>query len=210
MSKIYEKGETVWIKPLKREGEIIQIRIDKTKNLYVAMVTDSDNVWHVFDLNELDKLREKGEKPKPRIKTVPIQYSDDSLELTELEQGDWIDLRAKETITLKQFEYTEIDLGVAMRVPNGEEAHLKPRSSTYKKYGIIQTNGVGVIDNSYSGKDDIWKMPVVALRDTVIPKGERICQFRFVPKMNKDEYKYKKVNELRGENRGGFGSTGRK
>ena len=112
-----------------------------------------------------------------------------------------------ETISLKQGEFKLIPLGVAMQLPKGYEAHIVPRSSTYKNFGIIQTNHMGVIDETYCGPNDWWFMPVYALRDTVIQKNDRICQFRLMehqPAVSFEEC------TLEGEDRGGFGSTGKK
>ena len=93
-----------------------------------------------------------------------------------------------------------------MKLPDGYEAHLAPRSSTFKTWGIIQTNSIGVVDNSYSGNNDIWKMPVYATRDTVINVNDRICQFRIMSKMPVVDVE--EVDNLEGPDRGGFGSTG--
>lgn len=141
------------------------------------------------------------------MKSVLIKYHDETLDKIEkIAQGDWIDLRAAETVELKAGEFKIISLGVSMKLPEGYEAHVVPRSSTYKKWGILQTNHMGVIDNSYSGDNDIWGMPVIAMRDTVINKNDRICQFRIVEKM--DELQFEEVEHLGGKDRGGFGSTG--
>lgn len=122
------------------------------------------------------------------------------------EKSDWIDLRAAERVEMKAGEYRIISLGVSMRLPEGYEAHLAPRSSTFQKFGILQTNSVGVIDNSYSGDNDIWGMPALAMRDTIIEKGDRICQFRLMRKMEPVEFV--EVEQLTAQDRGGFGSTG--
>lgn len=141
-------------------------------------------------------------------KDITVQYLNDSVKRLSLEKkGDWVDMYAAETVELKQGEHKLIHLGVAMKLPEGYEAHLVPRSSTYKKWGIIQANHVGIIDNSYSGPEDWWKMSVIAMRDTIINKDDKICQFRIVerqPKLNFVEGK------MEGESRGGFGSTGSK
>ena len=100
-----------------------------------------------------------------------------------MEQGDWIDLRAAEEVTLKAGESRLISLGVSMKLPEGYEAHIVPRSSTFKRWGILQTNSMGVVDESYAGDEDIWRMPVYAVRDTHIQLNDRICQFRIVEKM---------------------------
>lgn len=138
---------------------------------------------------------------------IKIKYHDKDLEKIEkIEVGDWIDLRSAETVELEPMEFKIISLGVSMKLPEGYEAHVVPRSSTFKKWGILQTNSVGIIDNSYSGNDDIWMLPALAIRKTTIFKGDRICQFRIVKKM--PEIKLTEVDRLDGENRGGFGSTG--
>lgn len=141
------------------------------------------------------------------MKSVLIKYHDETIDKIEkIAQGDWIDLRAAETVELKAGEFKIISLGVSMKLPEGYEAHVVPRSSTYKKWGILQTNHMGVIDNSYSGDNDIWGMPVIAMRDTLINKNDRICQFRIIEKM--DELQFEEVEHLGGKDRGGFGSTG--
>ena len=141
--------------------------------------------------------------------TIYIQYHNPELEhIEKLTVGDWIDLRAAETVSLKAGEFRIIPLGVSMRLPDGYEAHIVPRSSTFKKWGIIQVNHMGVIDNSYSGPDDIWGMPVLAMRDTTINLNDRICQFRIIERMPPIEFV--EVEHLDGQNRGGFGSTGSK
>lgn len=121
-------------------------------------------------------------------------------------KSNWIDLRAAENIVMKAGEFKLIPLGVAMKLPEGYEAHIVPRSSTFKKYGIIQTNSMGIIDNSYSGDNDQWYFPAYAVRDTQIFFNDRICQFRIVE--NQPRIRFQPVDKLSDENRGGFGSTG--
>ncbi len=121
-------------------------------------------------------------------------------------KSDWIDLRASETVELKAGEFKLIPLGVAMELPPGYEAHVVPRSSTFKTYGILQTNSCGIIDGSYCGDEDMWRMPAYATRDTVIHKNDRICQFRIVA--NQPAVVFEETDSLGNENRGGFGSTG--
>ena len=138
---------------------------------------------------------------------IRIQYLDDTIERLRYIDGksDWIDLRAAEDISLKKGESTLIPLGVAMKLPEGYEAHIVPRSSAYKNYGIIMTNHMGVVDESYCGPNDWWRMPVLAMRDTFIGKNERIAQFRIMEHQPALEF----VEEsLTGKDRGGFGSTG--
>lgn len=138
---------------------------------------------------------------------LQIKYHNEEIEkIKKIDKGDWIDLRAAEKVELKQGDFALISLGVSMKLPDGYEAHLAPRSSTFKTWGIIQTNSIGVVDNSYSGNNDIWKMPVYATRDTVINVNDRICQFRIMPKMPAVDVE--EVDNLEGPDRGGFGSTG--
>ena len=138
---------------------------------------------------------------------LQIKYHNEEIEkIKKIDKGDWIDLRAAEKVELKQGDFALISLGVSMKLPDGYEAYLAPRSSTFKTWGIIQTNSIGVVDNSYSGNNDIWKMPVYATRDTVINVNDRICQFRIMPKMPVVDVE--EVDNLEGPDRGGFGSTG--
>lgn len=121
-------------------------------------------------------------------------------------KNDWVDLRAAKTITLKKGDFALIPLGIGMKLPKNYEAHVAPRSSTFKNWGILQTNSVAVIDNSYCGDEDEWKYPVYATRDITIHRGDRICQFRIMKKQPK--FKFKFVPHLEKTSRGGFGSTG--
>lgn len=143
------------------------------------------------------------------METIRIKYFSDEIERLRYIDGksDWIDLRASERVELKKGEYKLIPLGVAMQLPEGYEAHVVPRSSTFKTYGVIQTNSCGVIDGSYCGDEDIWKMPVYATRDTVIEKNDRICQFRIMK--NQSKILFEETKKLNNQNRGGFGSTGK-
>lgn len=137
---------------------------------------------------------------------IPIRYIRDIMPVEAIENGDWIDLRAAEDVHLKPFEFCRIPLGIAMQLPDGYEALVVPRSSTFEKYGILQTNSIGVIDNSYGGNDDEWKFPALAVRETTIHKNERICQFRIIRNQEGIELVTKHI--LYGKNRGGFGTTG--
>lgn len=143
----------------------------------------------------------------PQIK---IKYFTDKIEkLTYIGgKSDWIDLRAAEDVELKAGEFKLIPLGVAMELPQGYEAHVVPRSSTYKNFGIIQTNHMGVIDESYCGDNDQWFFPAYALRDTKIHTGDRICQFRIME--HQPAIQFEETETLEHEDRGGHGSTGRK
>ena len=143
------------------------------------------------------------------METIRIKYFSDVIPPLTYVAGksDWIDLYAAETITLKAGESTLIPLGVAIALPDGYEAHVAPRSSTFKNYGLIQTNGVGVVDWSYRGDNDQWYMPVYATRDVTVEAGSRICQFRIMA--NQPPVRLEVCDHLDDTDRGGFGSTGR-
>ena len=139
---------------------------------------------------------------------IQIKYFDKGIEkITNIEgKSDWFDLRAAETIILKAGDFALIPLGVGMILPEGYEANIVPRSSTFKNYGIIQTNHYAVIDNSYSGDNDQWRFPAYATRDITINKNDRICQFRINKKQ--PTFDFEEVEHLNDTDRGGFGSTG--
>ena len=138
---------------------------------------------------------------------IQIKYHDPEIEHLGLEQhGDWIDLRAAEDVKMTPGEFRIISLGVSMKLPAGYEAHVVPRSSTFKKWKVLQTNSFGVIDELYSGEDDIWGFPALAMDYTTIHKGDRICQFRVMKKMEPVEFVT--VDHMEDPSRGGFGSTG--
>ncbi len=140
---------------------------------------------------------------------IKVKYFDKEIEkIKKIEKGDWVDLRAAQTVTLKAGEFKLIPLGVGMILPEGYEAHVVPRSSTYKNFGVLQTNHMGVIDESYCGDNDQWHFPALAMRDTTIHKNDRICQFRIVAKQ--PEVNFVEVDKLTEQDRGGFGSTGMK
>lgn len=138
---------------------------------------------------------------------IKIKYHNPFFEkIKAILHGDWIDLRAAERVEMKAGEFRIISLGVSMKLPEGYEAHVVPRSSTFKRWGVLQANSMGIIDNSYCGENDIWGFPALAVRDTVIDAGDRICQFRIVKKMEPVEFV--EVAHMEDESRGGFGSTG--
>lgn len=149
-------------------------------------------------------------------KVIKIKYHADIPHIEKISIGDWIDLRAAEDVFIPHMTSALISLGVSMKLPEGYEAQVASRSSTFKNYGIIMTNSIGVIDNSYSGTNDIWRFPAfcLAVRDklndhvygAVIKKGDRICQFRIVKKQ--PEIEFVEVDELDSVDRGGLGSTG--
>lgn len=142
------------------------------------------------------------------MKTITIKYFTDKIEkLTYIDgKSDWIDLRAAEDVALKAGEFKLIPLGVAMKLPQGYEAHVVPRSSTFKNFGIIQTNHCGIIDESYCGDNDQWYFPAYALRDTEIHVNDRICQFRIME--HQPMIQFEETEKLTGADRGGIGSTG--
>ena len=142
----------------------------------------------------------------PQIK---IRYLSDSIEKLRYIDGksDWIDLRAAETMALQANHFYFIPLGIAMALPQGYEAHIAPRSSTFKNYGILQTNSVGVVDESYCGDEDEWKLPVYATRDCRIEANDRIAQFRIME--HQPAIDFLECESLGNTNRGGFGSTGK-
>ena len=141
--------------------------------------------------------------------TIRIKYHSDEIDrLTYIDgKSDWIDLRAAQEVTLKKGDFALISLGVSVQVPAGYELIIAPRSSTFKTYGLLQTNGIGVVDESYSGDNDILRMPVYATRDTVVHVNERICQFRI--QRHQPQIEFEEVETLGRADRGGFGSTGR-
>lgn len=143
-----------------------------------------------------------------RTETIEIKYFSDEIDPLEYIGGksDWIDLRASERVEFKAGEFKLIPLGVGMRLPKGYEAHVVPRSSTFKNYGLIQTNSCGVIDGSYCGDDDMWMVPMYATRDVIVEKNDRVCQFRIME--NQPQIQFCRVEHLGDVNRGGFGTTG--
>jgi len=167
----------------------------------------------IKEINKLAKCETSGyvcvEDVYTDMQKIKIKYFDkeiDKLEYIGGSKSNWIDLRSAETIHLKKGEFRLIPLGVGMKLPDGYEANIVPRSSTYKNFKILQTNSFAVIDNSYSGDTDEWKLPVIAMEDTTINKNDRICQFR----INKiqPEIKFEEVEHLEKVSRGGIGSTG--
>lgn len=142
------------------------------------------------------------------VKEIKIKYIRDIEKIHDIEIGDWIDLRVGRDTYIKAGELELIPLGVAMQLPKGYEALVIPRSSTFKKYGVIQANSVGLIDETYCGNNDEWHFPAYATRDILITKDTRICQFR-IQKHQSPVY-LKEVENLTSNDRGGFGSTGEK
>ena len=143
------------------------------------------------------------------MKQIKIRYFSDEIEHLRYIDGksDWIDLRCAERTELKAGDFRLIPLGVAMELPEGYEAHVVPRSSTFKTWGLLQANSMGIVDRSYCGDNDQWRLPVYATRDTVIEVNDRICQFRIVE--NQPKLEFLECEHLSGPDRGGFGSTGK-
>ena len=142
------------------------------------------------------------------MEKIIIKYFTDKIDrLTYIDgKSDWIDLRAAEDVTLKAGEFKLIPLGVAMKLPKGYEAHIVPRSSTYKNFGVIQTNHCGIVDETYCGDGDQWYFPAYALRNTQIKTNDRICQFRIME--HQPKVFFEEVEKLLDADRGGIGSTG--
>ena len=138
---------------------------------------------------------------------IKIKFNSAEMEnFSPVQHGDWIDLRAAEDVSMKEGEFRLISLGVSIKLPEGYEAHVVPRSSTFKKWGVLQANHMGVIDEAYCGENDIWRFPALAMRDTEIKKGDRICQFRVMKKQ--PPIIFEVVDHMEDQDRGGFGSTG--
>ena len=176
------------------------------KCLHIATAND-DELWRALDRINATSTYGKVIKLTNTCETIKVKYLRDVEPISKLSVGDWIDLRAAEDVELLEGEYKMIPLGVAMELPKGYEALVLPRSSTFSKYGVILTNSMGVIDESYCGDDDEWHFLAYALRNTKIPKNERICQFRIMK--HQPEVELCTVIELNNKNRGGIGSTGR-
>ncbi len=142
-------------------------------------------------------------------KTIRIKYHSDRIDRLEYIDGksDWIDLRSAEDVKLKAGEFRLIDLGISVQLPEGYEMITAPRSSTFRRYGLLQSNSIGVVDESYCGDNDVLKMPVYATRDTEIHVNDRICQFRIF--RHQPRIVFEEVESLGNRDRGGFGSTGR-
>lgn len=137
---------------------------------------------------------------------VKVCYSSDVATIVPVENGDWVDIATPHPVYVRSGEYREIPLGFSMEIPEGYEAHVLPRSSTFKKWGIMMTNSMGIIDHTYCGPDDIWRFPAFATRNALIPAGTRIAQFRLVK--NQEPISIERVEFVTNKNRGGLGSTG--
>ena len=143
------------------------------------------------------------------MEEIKVKYLNDNVErIKPICNGDWIDLRAATSMHLFKDEYALIPLGVAMQLPKGYEAIIAPRSSSFKKWGFLQTNSIGVIDESYNGDGDQWLLSVYATRDADIELNDRVCQFRIIK--HQPKIQFTEVETLGNKDRGGFGSTGTK
>lgn len=166
---------------------------------------DAWEAAHTVDENKLGKTIIKASDMSPTV--IKVKYLADIIPIEKLPQGSWIDLRCAETVSIKAGTYAQIPLGIAMELPEGYEAVVAPRSSTFKKYGVLLANSLGVIDPDYCGDNDQWHFLAYAVRDTVIEKDERICQFRI--QRRQPEIEFFEVEHLGNPDRGGIGSTGR-
>ena len=156
--------------------------------------------------NKIKILKKEG---KDMTEKIRIKYFTDKIDKLQYIDGksDWIDLRSAADIEMKAGEFKLIPLGIAMELPSGYEAHVVPRSSTFKNFGIIQTNSMGIIDESYCGDNDQWFFPAYALNDTIIHINDRICQFRIM--LHQPTINFEETDILNHEDRGGHGSTGK-
>jgi dUTP pyrophosphatase len=191
----------------------VYITQEKTTGVIKEYNSESEEYFITYFPKNTPKKRKKDWFKPSQIRKfkkpleIKVKYFSDIEKIEKISQGDWIDLRAAETVELKAGEFKLIPLGIGMKLPKGYEANPVPRSSTFKNWGIIQTNSFGVIDNSYSGDDDQWFFPAYATRDTVIEKNSRICQFRINRVQPKIQFTV--VQNLDEISRGGFGSTGK-
>jgi dUTP pyrophosphatase len=142
------------------------------------------------------------------VKKIRIKYHSDQIDRLAYIGGksDWIDLRSAEEVSLKQGQFCLIDLGVSVQLPAGYEMIIAARSSAFRNYGLIQANGIGIVDESYCGDEDHLRWPCYATRDTVVHVNDRICQFRIME--HQPQIVFEEVDTLGNQARGGFGSTG--
>lgn len=199
---VFKLNQAVWYTEKKKKAIVKELVDGKVKITYFNK--DDKRVVEIVDPKKLTILNPKKETKK--MLDVKIKYHADIEKIAHIEQGDWVDLRAAEDVEMKTGDYKLISLGVGFKLPEGYEAHVVPRSSTFKTWGILQTNSMGVIDNSYSGNGDIWRFPAYATRNTVIKKNDRICQFRI--QQIQPKFTLTEVDNLDNVSRGGFGSTG--
>lgn len=206
----FKIGSLVFDVNSKRKGKFLAYNRDnKTARVEFIINQDKESGQRTTELKNIDlkDLRVYRDKKVRKPLQIKVKYFDKEIEkLQKFNTGDWIDLRAAETVELKQGEYKLIPLGVGIKLPKGYEVNIVPRSSTFKNFGVLQTNSFGVIDNSYSGNNDQYHFPALAMRDTVINKNDRICQMRvnrIMPDLEIIEVEF--LDEV---SRGGIGSTG--
>lgn len=185
-------------------GKIVTIEFVAAEGGYLIK-EDKDGFWwddYMFDelVSEL---------------IIRVKYFDGATKLKKITKGNWIDVYANKDMFIEEGTRAMIPLGFALELPNGWEGHLAPRSSTFKTWGIIQTNSVGVVDDTYIGDNDQWHMPVYCLQGkdsvdgqlgTIIKKGDKIGQFRIMEVMPQIEFE--EVDSFGNADRGGFGTTG--
>lgn len=172
---------------------------------YLEKWQEKQNIKKKKRKEKINKIKEFFNQKKMK-KMIKIKYFSDIEKIEKYDNGDWIDLRSAIDVDLKAGEFKLIPLGIGMILPYGYEAHIVPRSSTFKNFGIIQTNHQAVIDESYCGNNDQWFYPAYALKDIHISKNDRICQFRIIKKQPK--LIFEEVTHLKDKDRGGIGSTG--
>ena len=205
--RVYPEGERLILRGMCRycgaESEKIVCNIAVSDDRWQKSVSMAVRNWNSGDVNA-GPLAAKTNL----FRGLKIRYLNDSIKPLEYIEGksDWVDLRAAEDVEMKQGEFRLIHLGIAVELPRGYEAHIVPRSSTFKNFGILQTNSMGIIDETYRGDNDWWFFPALAMRDTAIHAGDRICQFRIMP--HQPTLKFLPVEHLNNEDRGGHGSTG--
>ena len=223
--RFYKIQERVWIKALNKTGRVVSLDIPNL-SAAISFYEDGDLKTRNMKFMEIDKYKEQGSNKQKKLekviekawdkveknikkKAILVKYFNEHLHpINKIEIGDWIDLRSAQNISYKAGDFIKLPLGVAMSLPSGYEAHVAPRGSTFKNFGVVQVNSPGIVDESYCGNEDEWFMPLYALRDGHITFNDRICQFRIVKKM--EEVNIITVDELKAPNRGGHGSTGTK
>ncbi len=208
--RFYKTGEVIFLHEKKTTGKVVRvIPKDLSVEVLYKKLTENggvESVTETFLLENVDKYR-------PAKFNVNIKYMEGQDKKLAIEKnGDWIDVYTNAEVFIHQFEQELIPLGFALEIPKGYEAFLAPRSSTFKNYGVIVANSFGIIDNTYCGDTDEWKLSVVALRETAIPKGAKIAKFRLIKSMTDHDgaksIKFNEVDTLDNESRGGFGTTG--
>lgn len=190
---------------------------DANDNINLAKEISINNSHRLLreHIENNQKKRIKGLSKVPANPKIEIFYHDPNMPKLDFiggsDKSNWIDLYTAEDVHLKKGEFTLISMGISAKIPDGTEVRIAPRSSSYKNFKVLFTNSVGIIDTTYCGQDDIWKSPILAMEDTFIPKYSRICQFRLNTTMTEEfpSLQIVEVDKLDGENRGGFGSTGK-